>query len=49
MYISGGKAKIHTKDAKDWAVDAGTRVKTATVYRSKSNPLLTVKFKGVTI
>jgi len=49
MYINGGKAKIHTHDAKDWELDAGSRVKTASVYRSKKETALTVKFKGVAI
>ena len=49
MYINGGKAKIHTHDASKWSVDAGSKVKTATVYRNSEVAQLTVKFKGVAI
>lgn len=51
MFLSSGRAKIHTHDAKLWVPDVNTRVKTALVYACNKPGCegLKVKVKGTKI
>lgn len=49
MYIEGNKVHIHTHDAKDWAINTETKVKTATVYKNSRVPKLSLKVTGISI
>lgn len=51
MFIEGNRSKVHTHDAKSWAPDTTSRVKTAKVYayNGKTAEGLIVKIKGTEI
>lgn len=49
MYLLGEKTKIFTHEKGKWTIDAGSRIKTATVYQCNLVPGLIAKVNGVNV